>query len=168
MGALADSITFTLSGVEGAEAEARLRDVQINTYRWAKRQADFFTRDIPEATGDLIDSFYIDVHAQRIPPVIELGFRADHAIYVMETGRQPGKRPRWEWIKRWAKARGVDEDIAWRWYWGKSAGAKTYTSPRGRSLQGWWSRTVQQFKQIVKRELRYQLKQAGFTGVRFT
>jgi len=122
--------------------------------------------DIPQATGDLRRAFQVESDLYGQTKTFKFGVYTPYAEFVLEFGRQTGRRPPWDdpkyGIKQWAMIKGIPLRKARAWWWRYSRRRRIYRSPRGKSLLAWWSEQVIQCKYVLERELKAHLQAAGF------
>lgn len=118
--------------------------------------------DLPDATGTLRSRYQVTKNLYGATKSISLKIDAPYAKYVLQFGRQAGKRPKWSAVRTWAIAKGINLRKARAWWWKHSHKSKSYRSPRGKSLRIWWSHTIMQFRVLFQNELKRALFSVGF------
>jgi hypothetical protein len=159
-------VKLTLGGVLADEFYARYTRAVIHAMNRTASWLETLDLDFPEATGTLKRSLEVKTDLYGQEKSITFQITTPYARYILETGREPGRRPPWDdpkyGIKQWAMIKGIPLRKARAWWWKWSKHRKVYRGPKGQ-LTGWWSEKLVQLRYVLERELQVALEAAGFS-----
>lgn len=156
------TVKLTLGGVVADEFYIRYTRAIVQAMQASARWLEDLELEIPKTTEDLRRSFEVTTDLYGQEKTLTVQVTRPYAKYVLEFGREPGRRPPWDKIREWAAIKGVPLKKARAWWWKHGRTGKAYRGPKG-SLFRWWSTHMNQLKYVLERELKAHLEAAGFS-----